>query len=183
METKASFLKALPVNCFLSDEPRILCQVFMFELLKEKMSDEEIIAGHEERQPFLDKMRAITCRGCNIVRCQHNFKFAPAGFDVLQNLMNGQWIERINKADKLFEELLSAEERSRLEKHGINFRVNQMASRKNPKLFISFTKDEKEFYIVVEVGARLLSVNGETEKLTSIDQLRGKVLGAKTFFA
>ena len=172
---KATFLQAIPQNCFFGGEARIILQVFMFDKVKQSMTDEEIIAGHKEQQPFLNQMREIICRRCHVIRCPHNFNFTPSGFIVFQELMKGQWMERIGKADRFLAELVSEEKKRLMEKSDISLSTSQMPSRKNPLLFIMLKRNGKHVRIRCEVGKRILIVEGKRETLTSVKQLRDKI--------
>lgn len=67
--------QALPKSCFQSSMVMIMLRGEFFPKLKATMSGDDILAAHDEQQPALNKMREITCRGCSIKSCAHNFKF------------------------------------------------------------------------------------------------------------
>lgn len=168
---EATIAHAFPQSCYLSGMTLLLLRETMLLNLKGKeMSDDDIVAASREQQPQLDRMRAITCRGCTMFQCPLNFRFR-----VLGGLMNGQYGERIRKGGSVLARLLPEAKKERLGQSGINVVAIQNPSRKNPQLIFSFTRADRTQRVVCEIGAcRLLTNDGE-EKFTSFEQLERKI--------
>ena len=102
-ESGAKLCHALPMSCFLPSEEgkMFLVKSIMLPELKKMMTDEDIIAAHNEKQPYLDRMKKITCKGCSQKKCPHNPRFHPLNDSILQTLMHGNYADRINKGERL----------------------------------------------------------------------------------
>ena len=154
---------------------RSLVQISMLKVLKSEMHPHEIIAAHDGKQPFLDKMREVTCRHCAVAHCSHHSDFMPAGADVFSVLMAGTKSQMVTRAEALIAQLILEEEIFFFEKNGVSFHVRHTLSMENPKIFISLKKGEKVIRITCEAGKRLLRVNRNCQELTSVEQVRQKI--------
>ena len=132
-------------------------------------------------EPHFSKVKDIVCSRCNIRKCSINPRFM--GFDDLRDLMDGRYADRIDKGDKLLEQLLSREKKAELEQRGIKVIALQMLSRKNPQLVFSFTCDGKTRRVSCEVGTRRLRTDEREEALLSTEQLSQKIEDAMHAFS
>jgi hypothetical protein len=124
-------------------------------------------------EPYLTKVKGVVCRQCNICECQFNPRFKPN--DGLNDLMDGQYADRIKKGGNLLAQLLPEAKKAELEQTGIEVIAFQMPSRKNPKLVFSFTRNNKTRRVSCEVGKRRLWTNKGEETLLSLEQLGQKI--------
>lgn len=158
----------LPQNCFGSDAAKPILQDYMLEKLKENMTDEEIIAGHELHQPFLDMMRDITCRGCNDMLCPHGFRSPHNESFAFKDLMEGQYQDRVQKGRRFLNEL----KEEMMKKHNISIDAIQAPSRKNPRLFISFKRNEQAASVICEVGKHIFYARCGNDQTLSVQNLK-----------
>ena len=72
---KATAQHALPTSCLLPQLNRDWVVLNIWLQLKKHMPGDEVLKAHMEEQPFLDKMRDITCLGCVYKECHLNFDY------------------------------------------------------------------------------------------------------------
>src|SRR4051812_8293130 len=98
---------ALPVDCKLENDVQALITVGLIPKLRAVMSKEEIGKASLGIQPHLNRMRQITCKGCAVLLCPHNFNSqAPGSF---HTLFNGGAQQRREAGERLVHQLVPTE--------------------------------------------------------------------------
>ena len=173
-------LNALPCSCWLPSEygTIFLVATAVLPKLRKIMTDEQIIAAHEGTDPeLLEKMRAISCRGCSVHRCPLNFKYntlmAYGSRDPLPGLSQGQFEERIKNAKAIEAELLALVDTEALASIGLRVRIYAQPSRKHAAVSCYFYRGEETVYwLRVHVNERKLSLRGQDEEFGGFYHLR-----------
>ena len=167
---------ALPRGCLIKGPMRTMVEMSALRSLQEVMRPKDILSAHEGMHPQLDRMRKVTCAQCALTHCEHNVGFIPKGIGAFTMLKEGKWSERINRSEFLLAALVSFFEREFLEKKGICCWLRYTLIPENPKIFISFRKNEKIVRITCEIGTQILRTQRTKEPLLSVQQVREKIL-------
>lgn len=179
METERRFvveeLFCFPKGCLIPSKGQLcLAMVLVPQLEEAGMNAAEWTRGALKlEEPNLSRVRGIVCGQCNICECLFNPHFKLS--DELSGLMDGQYAQRIERGNQVLVLLLSETKRAELAQIGINVVAFQMPSRKNPKLFFSFTRNGVMRYVNCEVGKRRLIMKDSEVILTSLEQLSQKI--------
>lgn len=174
-------LKAMPRTCLIPRRDRLLLGDQFLSELRQTLSDQEIAAGHEGKEPSFTAMRNITCPGCTILHCQHNPQAKHGVADPhFSNLLNQRWQHRVEFGALLLQELPIP----KLDSERFEIRRYQIANRRNPRLCVTVRErtSNAQCSIVAEIGLKLLFINGIGSPLLDYQTYETAVLDAISAF-
>lgn len=166
---------AFPVTCHYDSGSMCHAYKFIIKDLKKVMTNEEIMFAHEEKQPYINIMRCVTCRQCDVFECKYFFKNLQGCNSDFVRLLRSEGMERVEKGKQFLEMLISEDVKNTLQEKGITVSTSQIQSSYDTVLFIAFKIGEKYSRIKCEVGKGKIYFEFKEKPLTSINQLRRQV--------
>lgn len=162
----------IPEDCILPGFGRLLLSATFVDKALESMTEEEIRQGGSGQEPYASKLRQISCGRCNMADCPSNLNPRCQAFnpDPLFRLRYGQWHDRIERGEKLTEELKP----NNLNPESFEIKGIYLASRRNPRIFITITRrcSGTKLELTIRVSEREFRIDESRYNLRSLEQVK-----------